>query len=276
MVSPKLICPITGVDLHPTRPGSTPALAAVKGPLMTPAITAKQAFWSGARDALPVTIVAIPFAVLCGVVGTEAGLNLAQVMGFSIVIVAGASQFAALQLMSENAPALVVIASALAVNLRMAMYSAALAPHLGPASLRARALVAYVNVDQTYALSVQRYEEAPPLSTSAKVAFFLGTALPIVPLWYLGTLVGIVAGAAIPASWGLDFVVPLTFLAIIAPALRTLAHLGAAFTAVVAALLLASLPWNLGLLIAGIAGMAVGAEIERRMTPKGATPERPR
>lgn len=243
---------------------------------MTPAITAKQAFWSGARDALPFTIVAIPFAVLFGVVGTEAGLNLAQVMGFSIVIVAGASQFAALQLMSENAPALVVIASALAVNLRMAMYSAALAPHLGPASLRARALVAYVNVDQTYALSVQRYEEAPPLSTSAKVAFFLGTALPIVPLWYLGTLVGIVAGAAIPASWGLDFVVPLTFLAIIAPALRTLAHLGAAFTAVVAALLLASLPWNLGLLIAGIAGMAVGAEIERRMTPKGATPERPR
>jgi predicted branched-subunit amino acid permease len=82
----------------------------------------------------------VPFAILFGVVGTEAGLNLAQVMGFSIGVVAGASQFAALQLMSENAPALIVVASALAVNLRMAMYSAALAPHLGPASLRDRAL----------------------------------------------------------------------------------------------------------------------------------------
>jgi hypothetical protein len=67
-------------------------------------------------------------------------------------VIAGASQFAALQLMSENAPTLIVVASALAVNLRMAMYSAALAPHLGPASLKDRALIAYMNVDQSYAL----------------------------------------------------------------------------------------------------------------------------
>jgi branched-subunit amino acid transport protein len=116
------------------------------------------------RDALPFTIVVIPFAILFGVVGTEAGLNLAQVMGFSVVVIAGASQFAALQLMSENAPTLIVVASALAVNLRMAMYSAALAPHLGPASLKERALIAYMTVDQSYALSVQRYEDAPGLS----------------------------------------------------------------------------------------------------------------
>ena len=31
-------------------------------------------------------------------------------------------------------------------------------------------------------------------------------------------------------------------------------------------LLLAGLPWNLGLLVAGLSGMIVGAEIERRMT----------
>jgi len=242
---------------------------------MTQAISPRQAFRHGARDAAPFTIVVVPFSVLFGVVGTEAGLNLAQVMGFSIGVIAGASQFAALQLMSENAPTLIVVASALAVNLRMAMYSAALSPHLGPASLGARALVAYMNVDQTYALSVQRYEAAPPLSTRAKVAFFFGTCLPIVPLWYAGTLLGALAGTAIPASWGLDFVVPLTFLAIIAPALRTRAHVGAALASVVAALLLAWVPWNLGLLVAGVTGMIVGAEIERRTTPPGAAPRRP-
>jgi branched-subunit amino acid transport protein len=58
--------------------------------------------------------------------------------------------------------------------------------------------------------------------------------------------VGVVAGTAIPASWGLDFVVPLTFLAIIAPALRTLAHVGAALTAVTAVLLLAWIPGTSG------------------------------
>jgi predicted branched-subunit amino acid permease len=241
---------------------------------MTKETSRRQAFWTGVRDALPFTIVVIPFAILFGVVGTEAGLNLAQVMGFSIVVIAGASQFAALQLMSENAPTLVVVASALAVNLRMAMYSAALAPHLGPASLRDRALAAYMTVDQSYALSIQRYEDTPRLSTGAKVGYFLGTCLPIVPLWYAATLVGALAGTAIPASWGLDFVVPLTFLAIIAPALRTLAHVGAALAAISAALLLAWMPWNLGLLCAGLTGMVVGAEIERRTTPKGAPPRR--
>ena len=241
---------------------------------MSETTSPKRAFWSGARDAFPFTIVVVPFAILFGVVGTEAGLNFAQVMGFSVGVIAGASQFAALQLMSEDAPTLVVVASALAVNLRMAMYSAALAPHLGPASLRDRALVAYMNVDQTYALSVQRYETAPGMSTAAKVAFFLGTCLPIIPLWYAGTVAGVVAGTAIPASWGLDFVVPLTFLAIIAPALRTLAHLGAALTSVTAVLLLAWIPWNLGLLLAGILGMIVGAEIERRMAPRGEPPRR--
>ena len=43
-------------------------------------------------------------------------------------------------------------AASLAVNLRMAMYSASLVAHLGPARLWQRALVAYLNVDQTYAL----------------------------------------------------------------------------------------------------------------------------
>jgi predicted branched-subunit amino acid permease len=71
-------------------------------------------------------------------------------------------------------------------------------------------------------------------------------------------MAGVLAGTAIPASWGLDFVVPLTFLAIIAPALRTLAHVGAALTSITAVLLLAWMPWNLGLLIAGMIGMIVG------------------
>ncbi|MGP1357860.1 AzlC family ABC transporter permease [Roseicyclus sp.] len=225
-----------------------------------------EAFWRGLKDSLPFTIVVLPFGMLFGVVGTEAGLNLAQVMGFSFLVIAGASQFAALQLMTENAPVLIVVASALAVNLRMAMYSASLAPHLGAAPLWQRALIAYMNVDQTYALAVQRYEAAPPLSLPAKVAFFVGVSMPIVPLWYAATLIGVLVGSAIPPDWGLDFAVPITFLALVAPALRTAAHVGAAVTSVTVALLLAGLPWNLGLLVAGLAGMIVGAEIERRMT----------
>jgi Predicted branched-chain amino acid permease (azaleucine resistance) len=99
-------------------------------------------YWRGVRHGAPFLLVIAPFGALFGVVGTEAGLNLAQVMGFSVIVIAGAAQFTAVQLLSENAPTLIVIAAALAVNLRMAMYSAALTPHLGAAPLWQRAIMA--------------------------------------------------------------------------------------------------------------------------------------
>lgn len=230
-----------------------------------PASNPRSAYWRGLRAALPFTIVVGPFGLLFGVVGAEAGLDVAQIMGFTVLVIAGASQFAALQLMQDNVPMLIVIASALAVNLRMAMYSASFAPHLGAAPLWQRALIAYMNVDQTYALAITDYEAAPRQSTAAKVAFFFGTATPIIPVWVCASALGIVVGEAIPPALGLDFAVPITFIALITPALRTLAHVAAAVTSIVMAILLAFLPWNLWLLFAGLAAMMVGAEVERRM-----------
>ncbi len=224
--------------------------------------TVKTAFWRGARDALPFVLVVGPFAMLFGVVATEAGLDLLATMGFSVLVIAGASQFAALQQMTEGAPVLVAIATALAVNLRMAMYSAALLPHLGEAPLWKRAVVAYLNVDQTYAMSVAKYEAAPQMPLADRLAYFFGLAFPVAPTWYAMTLVGAVAGARIPPGFAIDFALPITFIAIIAPMLRTLAHVAAAVTSIVAALALAFLPYNTGLLIAAVLAMAVGARAE--------------
>ena len=86
--------------------------------------TEKSDFVQGMLAGLPFTVFAIPFALLFGVVATEAGLHVAEVMGFSLLVIAGAAQFTAVQLMTENTPVWVVLAAALAVNLRMAMYSA--------------------------------------------------------------------------------------------------------------------------------------------------------
>lgn len=230
-----------------------------------PVSSPRTAYWRGLTTALPFVIVVGPFGLLFGVVGTEAGLDVAQVMGFTVLVIAGASQFTALQLMYDNAPTLIVIASALAVNLRMAMYSASFAPHLGGAPFWQRALIAYMNVDQTYAMSITEYETAPQQSTAEKVAFFFGTATPTIPVWIGASALGIALGEAIPPALGLDFAVPITFIALIAPALRTLAHVAAALTSVVMAVVFSFLPWNLWLLVAGLLAMIVGAEVERRM-----------
>ena len=83
--------------------------------------TAKSAYLTGVRDGLPFVFMVVPFAILFGVVAIEAGLSLAQTMGFTVLVIAGAAQFAALQLMLDNAAIGFVLLAALAVNLRMAM-----------------------------------------------------------------------------------------------------------------------------------------------------------
>ena len=226
--------------------------------------TTKSAYWRGVLAALPFVIVVVPFAMLFGLVATEAGLPLSQVMAFSFLVVAGASQFTAMQFMLENAPVIVVLASALAVNLRMAMYSAALVPHLGKQSPGWRILIAYFLVDQSFNLAVAEFEDAPEMSVAQKTAFYFGAVTPVCPLWYLCTYLGAVLGEVIPAELGLDFIVPIAFLAILGPVLRTGAHVAAALTSAVIALALWWVPFNLGLLAAAICAMIVGAEIERR------------
>lgn len=222
----------------------------------------KRQFLRGARDALPFLLVIIPFALLFGVAATEAGLNVAEVMGFTVLVIAGAAQFTAVQLISENAPTVIVILTALAVNLRMVMYSASLTPYVGTAPVWQRALIAYLMVDQAYALSQIKFELEPELTVPDRVAYYIGTVAPLVPFWYAATYVGAVAGAQIPPSFALDFALPITFLAMVAPALRSLAHVVAAVTSIIVALLAAGLPYGTGLLVAAICAMVVGAQVE--------------
>jgi len=223
------------------------------------------AFRRGIVASLPFQLVIVPFGLLFGVVATEAGLGVAEAMGFSILVIAGASQFTAVQMLDAGAPTLVILATALAVNLRMAMYSASLTPHLGAAKLWQRALVAYANVDQTYVSSIAEYERHPGMPLAGKLAFFAGTFAITGPLWVAATLAGAVAGDRIPASLGLDFALPITFLAMVAPMLRTVAHVAAAGVSVVGALVLAGLPAGTGLPVAALAAMVTGAAVEWAM-----------
>ncbi|MDU9005658.1 AzlC family ABC transporter permease [Sedimentitalea todarodis] len=234
-----------------------------------PSTTAKSYFWKGIRDSSPFIFVAAPFGLLFGVLATEAGLKLVETMTFTMTVFAGAAQFAALQLMQENAPTLIVLASALAVNLRVAMYSAALTPYLGAAPLWQRALVAYFTVDQSYALSVVQFETDQDMALPERVAYFAGTCALIAPFWYCATLVGAVMGARIPESWALDFALPIAFLAMIAPMLRTPAHMVAAVVSIVTAIAAAGLPYNSGLLVAGLAAMMAGARTEAWLERRG-------
>ncbi|RYH01636.1 branched-chain amino acid ABC transporter permease [Salipiger sp. IMCC34102] len=230
------------------------------------AATQKSVFLRGLRDGSPFLLVAVPFAALFGVSAMEAGLSLGQAMGFSVLVIAGASQFAALQMIVDNAGIALTLLAALAVNLRMAMYSASLVPYLGAAPMWKRAVAAYLMFDQSYVASLARYEADPGMSLASRASYFFGVATAIAPAWVISTWAGAVLGARIPPEAALDFALPITFIAMLGPMLRTLAHVAAAAVSVVVALALAGLPSGAGLLIAAGCAMVAGVLVEERLT----------
>ncbi|MBT5002067.1 MAG: branched-chain amino acid ABC transporter permease [Tateyamaria sp.] len=227
-----------------------------------PSTTTKSKYWSGMRDSAPFLLIVGPFSILFGVLATEAGLNIFEVMSFSLVVIAGAAQFTALQLMQDEAPTFIILISALAVNLRVAMYSAALTPYLGQSALWQRVCVSYLLVDQNYALSHTKFEAEPTLTTSQRLAYYFGTCSLIVTTWLLGSYIGAALGFIFPQNLPLDLALPIAFLSMIAPMMRTLPHLIAATVAIMISIFAAGMPYSFGLILAGLAGMITGAKTE--------------
>ena len=225
-------------------------------------MTGQGHFWLGARRAVPLAVGAIPFGLVVGATAVSVGLDTFAASAMSVLVFAGAAQLSALELLRADAPAVVIVATAAVINLRMVMYSAALAPHLCESPRRSRGLAAYVLTDQSFALSVLRYGE--PDGERHKLAFFVGACIPLWLVWQASTVAGALVGSEVPPALSLDFAVPLMFLAMAAPAIRT-RHAGVACGVAVAVVLLAgSAPYGLGLILAAVAGVVAGTVSEGR------------
>jgi 4-azaleucine resistance transporter AzlC len=213
------------------------------------------AFRRGVRDVSPLLLGVAPFGLVTGVAAVDAGLSLPQTVGMSVVVFAGASQLAALELLEAGAPLAVVVLTAVVINLRMLMYSASIAPYFRSFPARLKAGLAYLLTDQAYALSVARYRGE---GSADRAAYYLGAGVTLWVVWQVTTVAGVLVQAGVPPSLGLDFAVPLVFLALLVPAMEdrptTVAGLVGGGLAVVAA----GLPLNLGLLVGATVGIAAG------------------
>lgn len=222
-------------------------------------------FRRGVLDSLPLFLAIIPFGIIWGAVAAAAGLTLFQTIVMSVTVLGGASQIASVEMFRAEAPILVAILAGAAVNLRFLLYSASLAPYWRGAPFGLQAGAAYMLFDQPYGLSVVRYPKAPQETPRERIAYFLGSGVAVTLVWHVVSVVGWRLGASIPPEWGVDFIVPLSFLSIFAPALRDKPSWLALAVAVCAALLLRGLPWGMGPLAAALIGVAAGLWSENRL-----------
>ncbi len=218
---------------------------------------------AGIRDLAPLVPGVLPFALIVGFAGVDAGLPAHQSIAMSWIVFAGASQLAALDLIGRDGAFVVIVLTALVINARFMMYSASLSPYLNDIPLRPRMAAAYLLTDQAYAVSVVRFAQREEPGT-VRLAYYLGGALTMWATWQAGTIVGALAGTGIPPEWSLDFAVPLVFVALLAPAIRTRGDGVAALVAAVVAVAAAGLPWNTGLLAGAVAGIAAGLAVGKR------------
>ena len=235
-----------------------------------PAGPSRAGFRAGAIASLPVLPAVAPFGLIFGTVAMEAGLDPVQALAMAALVIAGASQLAALQLLGEGAPFLVILATSAAVNLRMMLYSASLAAAWRGTGKGWRALAAFFLHDQAYGLSINRYRARPGERPAERIGFFFGTVATTCTVWMLATWAGIAVGEQLPEELGLEFFVPLAFLALVAPMIRSKPEIAAAATAVAVGVALKDLPYRSGIFVASGAGVAVGMACRRIGRPSEA------
>jgi predicted branched-subunit amino acid permease len=224
----------------------------------------KKEFLRGARCTVPLFLGLVPFALVLGVAANEAGLDAAQGAFFSLSMLAGTAQLAAVQLYGAGASATIILFTAIVVNLRYSMYSLSLFQILGEKTFFERLLAAFFLSDQSYVITMTEREtnEANPFLP----AFFFGSSLAVYIVWVSGIFLGFSLKAIIPAGLSLDFSIPLVFIYFLIPHLkgrdRQFSVIAGAVSSVV---LVPRLPLQSGLLVSiliGIgSGMAAGAYI---------------
>jgi predicted branched-subunit amino acid permease len=116
-------------------------------------------------------------------------------------------------MLQSGAPAWLLVVTTYIVNLRHYLMAASLAPYFAHLSRGRLALLAHGITDESYALTMARFARQP-----AHPAYFAGSAAATYVAWYLGAAAGGVLGGRIPDPhrYGLDFVFPAVFIAILA------------------------------------------------------------
>ena len=224
---------------------------------------------AGLRAFLPVSVGLAPWGMVTGMAMTSAGLTPWQAMGMNIIVFAGSAQLGTLPLIAEQAPIWLIVLTALALNLRFLIFSAAIAPGFQGIHTSARWLSGHLLTDGVFATTLPRLVSVE--DPRWRLGYYLGPCLWAWLLWQCATLLGIHAAHWIPKSWSLEFMATIALLVLLVPMAKIRPMLIAALAGGAGAILLRGLPLRLGL-VAGIClGIAAGFAAER-FTPNEARP----
>ena len=213
-------------------------------------------FKQGVLEELPLQLGVFPFGIIYGIMAIESGLTPMQAFLMSSIIFGGASQIAFVQLISNATPFGVIVTTVGAINSRHFLYSISMMEFLKNLSIKWRIVLAYLLTDEAYAISIRRFINEP--NKSFIHFHLLGTGITLFLSWQISTLTGILLGGDLPQFLDLQFIIPLTFIAIIVPMIRSISTFLVVITSAFSGLILKNLDIHFWIIISGIIGVMVG------------------
>jgi predicted branched-subunit amino acid permease len=158
-------------------------------------------------DGLGLLVSIIGFGLVYGLAARAAGFSPIEAGSMSLIVFAGASQFAAVGYVAAGLYWPLIMVLTAFVNSRHFLYSAALAPYLADHPRPLRAVMAHFLTDEAFALSIAHFRRIG----RGDLFGYMWAALVVVYVpWNLATLAGVLIGGAIPdpRQLGLDVIFP--------------------------------------------------------------------
>lgn len=219
-------------------------------------------FREGLRDMAPLAVGYIPFAFVIGAAVSESAINDVAGWAGSFLIAAGAAHLAVVEMVDNGAAPVAIIATAVMINARLAVYSAGLAPWFAHESAGRRRLLAYFLIDPTYLLSTNRFETDDP-GPACRRWYYLGAASVLFAIWVSAQTVAVLVGNRIPDDIQLEAAGPLILAGLLAVSINSRGAPTAAAAAGLVAVSFAGLPFSTATLLAIVIGSATGARPRR-------------
>lgn len=217
--------------------------------------------WQGIRDSSPFLLGVFPFGLTCGIMGLTGELLPAETILMSLLVFAGAAQFAAIAMLATGVAFWVIVLTCLLINLRFLLMGASLAPFMLGQSLTRQSLLSFLLADESYVLTMDRIGR-----NNYSFFYHLGASLTIYIAWVISTIVGVFVESYIsdPLAWGLDFAMPAIFMALLFPRLVSRVSIIVCCTAGVISILgIIYLPGKWYIILACLTAIILGGLLEK-------------
>jgi predicted branched-subunit amino acid permease len=222
------------------------------------------AFLEGFKAMAEPALALIAWSTVTNIALLSAGLSASHTLWFNMLVYAGSAQLAVIPLIVGDYPLWTIWLTALIVNSRFVIFSAALQPYFKKYSLIQKLGIGYVNGDIVFVKFLEKFPTPMHSNeTQAQLLYFLGLALGNWLAWQFGVLLAIAFETQIPSSWGLGFAGTLALVALVIPTIKNKTALVSALTATLTCVLTINLPYRLTIVCSVIAGVLAAAWMDR-------------